>query len=69
MLRNLRMPPMNVLQSYSRELIAANNDSSEEPGTAPAPRRTAAKNRNMARQEANQTDQLSDWLDRVMHTG
>ncbi|MEO0347496.1 MAG: hypothetical protein AAF229_14750 [Pseudomonadota bacterium] len=60
---------MNVLQSYSRELIAANNDSSEEPGTARAPRRTVRKHRDTTRQEDNQTDQLSDWLDRVMHTG
>ena len=59
---------MNVLQNYSRKLIAANNDSSEEPGVAPAPRRTASKNRNTTHQETSQTDQLSDWLDRVMHT-
>ncbi|MEO0616924.1 MAG: hypothetical protein AAFY69_12410 [Pseudomonadota bacterium] len=58
---------MNVLQSYSRELIAANNDSSEAPDTVRVPRRTNTETRKTARQEVPQTDQLSHWLDRVMH--
>ncbi|MEM1439906.1 MAG: hypothetical protein AAF545_00070 [Pseudomonadota bacterium] len=57
---------MNVLQSYSRELIAANNDSSELPGATPSKRDKITENRSPAPQERRQTDQLSHWLDRVM---
>lgn len=57
---------MNVLQNYSRELIAANNDSSEAPGAKRAQRKKITENRKPGPQEGRQTDQLSHWLDRVM---
>ncbi|MEO0347494.1 MAG: hypothetical protein AAF229_14740 [Pseudomonadota bacterium] len=57
---------MNILQRYSRELIAANNDSGAAPNTALVWRGQVIAKVGAARDDENNNDRLPTWLDRVM---
>ena len=57
---------MNILQRYSRELIAANTDSGAAPNTALVWRGQVIEKVGAARNVDDGRDRLPTWLDRVM---
>ncbi|MEL6950583.1 MAG: hypothetical protein AAGM16_10780 [Pseudomonadota bacterium] len=56
----------NVLQRYSRELIAANNDSGAARDTALVWRGQVIESVGTVRATEDASDRLPTWLDRVM---
>ncbi|MEL7374342.1 MAG: hypothetical protein AAGJ36_07750 [Pseudomonadota bacterium] len=57
---------MNILQRYSRKLIAANSDSSGSRNTALVWRGQVIEKVATARNDDDSDDRLPTWLDRVM---
>ncbi|MEO1593858.1 MAG: hypothetical protein AAFS02_01285 [Pseudomonadota bacterium] len=57
---------MNTLQRYSRELIAANNDSGASRNTALVWRGQVIEKVGSARDDDDGKDRLPTWLDRAM---